>query len=536
MYRLIIADDEKRIRQGLKNIIDWNSLGFEVTEIFADGQDVIEYLDYMIPDVILTDIKMNNVSGLEVAKYVFEHKLPCKVVLISGYQEFELAVQGIKYGAEDYLLKPTDVDKLEETFRKIAGQLEETREKMRRNKAEKERMEEAIPLLEEHFFGDLVMGAVESEDYIRNCMEILYPGMHMENRKCFLADIYIEDYERFMDEVWEYSYDQLEVNLGNFLQIYQGKYYFHIVYKSGNLIEVMGICTDDAGEKERKDETVSDEITQFDDAMQALTFETEKYFHFSARFKIRKIYENVLQIHPAGEKILDGEEDDLMLEQNIGEQKKMMMSNLTTGNIVTAQKLFHNILRELASVSVVKRNNVVIDILSTMNTVLSEINRQLSKALQPYFNYTALLSRTKLEEMQEYTDRIFDRIRLADEKKEYYDTGTMLQKAKRYIRENIYKDISQEETANYLYICPSYLSRMFKKQTGESFIQYVTRMKMEKAIELLKDPQYKTYQVSELLGYKTPRYFSRLFRTYTGMNPSEYRGKVLHLGGDYDEA
>ncbi len=534
MYRLIIADDEKRIRQGLKNIVDWNSLGFEVTEIFADGQDIIEYLDYMIPDVILTDIKMNNVSGLEVAKYVFEHKLPCKVVLISGYQEFELAVQGIKYGAEDYLLKPTDVDKLEETFRKIAGQLDEAREKMRKNKAEKERMEEAIPLLEERFFGDLVMGVVESEDYIRNCMEILYPGMHMENRKCFLTDIYIEDYEYFMNAVWEYSYDQLEVNIGNFLRIYHGRYYFHIVYKSGNLIEIMGICTDDGGEKYLEDGAVPDEIVQFNDAMEALIYEMESYFHFQAQFKVRKIYENVLQIRQV--KVLNDEEDNLMLEQNIGEQKKMVMSNLTTGNIVTAQKLFHNILKELENVSMVKRNNVVIDIMSTMNTVLSEINVQLARSLQPYFNYTALISRTRVEEMQEYTDRIFDRIRLADEKKEYYDTGTMLDKAKSYIRKNIYKDISQEETANYLYICPSYLSRMFKKQTGESFIQYVTRVKMEKAIELLRDPQYKTYQVSEILGYKTPRYFSRLFRTHTGMNPSEYRGKVLHLGGVYDEA
>lgn len=536
MYRLVIADDEKRIRQGLKNIVDWNSLGFEVTEIFADGQDIIEYLDYMVPDVILTDIKMNNVSGLEVAKYVFEHRLPCKIVLISGYQEFELAIQGIKYGAEDYLLKPTDVDKLEETFRKIAGQLDEAREKMRKSKAEKERMEEAIPLLEERFFGDLVMGVAESEDYIRNCMEILYPGMHMEDRKCFLADIYIKDYEHFMNDVWEYSYDQLEVNLGNFLRIYQGKYYFHIVYKSGNLIEVMGICTGNEGEKGLGDETAPDEIKQYDDAMEALIFETESYFHFQADFKVRRIYENVLQIRLAGERIWDGEEDNLLLEQNIGEQKKMMMSNLTTGNIVTAQKLFHNILKELENVSVVKRNNVVIDIMSTMNTVLSEINNQLARSLQPYFNYTVLLSRPGVEEMQEYTDRIFDRIRLADEKKEYYDSGTMLDKARNYIKENIYKDISQEETANYLYICPSYLSRMFKKQTGESFISYVTRVKMEKAIELLKDPQYKTYQVSEILGYKTPRYFSRLFRTHTGMNPSEYRGKVLHLGGGYDEA
>lgn len=528
MYRLIIADDEKRIRQGLKNIVDWNSLGFEVTEIFADGQDVIEYLDYMMPDVILTDIKMSNVSGLEVAKYVFEHKLPCKVVLISGYQEFELAVQGIKYGAEDYLLKPTDVEKLEETFRKICRQLDETRERMRKSKAEKERMEEAIPLLEERFFGDLVMGVAESEDYIRNCMEILYPGMAMENKKCFLSDIYIEDYEHFMKEVWEYSYDQLEVNLGNFLRIYQGSCYFHIVYKSGNLIEVIGICTADS-----EQETGGDEA--FYPAMEALLREIEKYFHFQAQFKIRKAYDNVLQIRQARERLQNGEEDTSVLEQNIGEQKKLVMSNLTTGNIGTAQKLFHNILKELEVVSMVKRNNIVIDIMSTMNTVLSEVNSQLARSLQPYFNYTEMISKARAEEMKEYTDRIFDRIRLADEKKEYYDTGTMVDKARNYIRENIYQDISQEETANYLYICPSYLSRMFKKQTGESFIQYVTRVKMEKAIELLKDPKYKTYQVSEILGYKTPRYFSRLFRSHTGMNPSEYRGKVLHLGGEYDE-
>ena len=96
-------------------------------------------------------------------------------------------------------------------------------------------------------------------------------------------------------------------------------------------------------------------------------------------------------------------------------------------------------------------------------------------------------------------------------------------------------NLHAEETANQLFICSSYLSRLFKKQTGESFIQYVTRVKMEKAVELLKDPQYKTYQVSQMLGYKTSRYFSRLFRAQTGMNPSEYRGRVLHVGGEFDE-
>lgn len=261
MYRLIIADDEKRIRQGLKNIIDWGKLGFEVTELFADGQDVIEYLDYVIPDVILTDIKMNYVSGLE------------------------------------------------------------------------------------------------------------------------------------------------------------------------------------------------------------------GYFQFRAGYKIRREYENIFQISSLRESIWEGEKDEQVLDQFVTEQKKLVASNLSMGNVVTARKLFHNILEELKNVPAGKRNNVVIDILSTMHTVLSEVNEQLAKSMQSYFNYAAILSMTKAEEIMQYSDRIFDRIRLADEKKEYYDSGTMVSKAKNYIRENIYKDISQEETANYLYICPSYLSRMFKKQTGESFIE-----------------------------------------------------------------
>lgn len=525
MYRLIIADDEKRIRQGLKNIVDWEKLGFEVTELFADGQDVIEYLDYVMPDVILTDIKMNHVSGLEVARYVFEHQLPCKVVLVSGYQEFELAVQGIKYGAEDYLLKPTDVDNIEETFLKIRKQLDATKEKLRKYREDKERMEEAIPLLEEKFFGDLVMGVVENEEYIRNCMGILYPGTDVTHSRCLLADVYIQDYEHFMKEVWEYSYDQFEVNLGNFLRIYKKNFCFHIVYKADNLIELMGI-------EIHESETDGEDCHQ---VLDGLVREMEGYFKFCADYKIRREYENIFQISSLWENIWEEEKDEQVLEQYVSEQKKLVMSNLTMGNIVTAQRLFHNILEELRGAPAIRRNNTVIDILSTMNTVMGEVNEHLAKSMQSYFNYTIILSMTKAEEIMQYSDRIFDRIRLADEKKEYYDSGTMVSKAKNYIRENIYKDISQEETANYLYICPSYLSRMFKKQTGESFIQYVTRVKMEKAIELLKEPQYKTYQVSELLGYKTPRYFSRLFRNHTGMNPSEYRGKVLHLGGEYDE-
>ena len=524
MYSLVIADDEKRTREGLMKGIPWEELGFTVTELFADGQEVIEYLDCVVPDVILTDIKMNYVSGIDVAKYVFEHGLPCKVVLISGYQEFELALQGIKYGAEDYLLKPTEVDKVEATFMKIRKQLDEKHVQLQKAKSEKQRMNEAVLLLEERFFADIVMGVVESREYVRSCMGILYPDIDVENSRCFLADIRIEDYDHFMKEVWEYSLDQFEINLGNFLRIYKNQYCFHVVYKSKDLIELLGLRIENVNDERQEEKLLLDKLLQ----------ELEQNLGFRAEGKVLGIYDNIYQIGKIRRQDIETKENEQEWIQYLNEQKKLLMSNISIGNIVTAQKLYHNILEELHLLSGQRQTYVVIDIMSTLNNVLWEINETLAKTIQPFLDYTNVFSMTDIQEIKTWSDRIFDQIKMADARADGL-SNSLIARAKSYIRENIYKEISQEETANYLYICPSYLSRIFRKQTGESFLQYVTGVKMEKAIELLREPQYKTYQVGEMLGYKTPRYFARLFRAHTGMNPGEYRGKMLRLGEKYEE-
>lgn len=527
MYRVIIADDEKIIRTGLKNLIDWERLGFEVTELFSDGQEIIEYLDYTMPDVILTDIRMGNVSGLEVARYVFEQGISSKVVLISGFQEFDLALQAVRYGVTDYLLKPIGVEALDETFGKLKESLDIYYAEEEQKSADRVRLEESTLLLEERFFSDLILGVVDNGEYIKNCMNILYPQVSVENSPCLLADIYIDDFEYFMENVWAYNYDQLELNLKNFLQIYKRIYGFHLVYKEAGHVEIIGIHMG----KEEKDFSLEEEAGL---VLDDLLNEMKQTFGFSAHAKIRHIYTSIFEIpYSTGKQSHGASSYDS--ESRLEEQKKLMMSNISVGNIVIAQKLFHNILSELSGCSIIRRNQVIMEILFTMNTVIHDVNEKLWKSLTSYMNYSSILSMNGEDEIQIYCDRIFDRIKLANEKKEYYDANSLINKAKTYIQENIYRDISQEETANQLFICSSYLSRLFKKQTGESFIQYVTRVKMERAVELLKDPKYKTYQVSQMLGYKTTRYFSRLFRTQMGMNPSEYRKQILHVGGEFDE-
>ncbi|QNK58433.1 response regulator [Paenibacillus sp. PAMC21692] len=123
-YRLLIVDDEREVREVLSEIVDWSGLGFEVVQTLKDGRDTIAYLEQHRVDVVLSDIKMTFESGIDVARFIKERQLPVKVVLLSGYQEFQLAQEAIRYDVSDYLLKPTDLEELYRVFRNLKQELD----------------------------------------------------------------------------------------------------------------------------------------------------------------------------------------------------------------------------------------------------------------------------------------------------------------------------------------------------------------------------------------------------------------------------
>jgi len=128
LYKAVVADDERIIRESLRDFINWEDIGLEVVKLCSDGKEVIQFLKDNPVDLILTDIKMVNVSGLEVAKYVFENKMKAKIILLSGYKEFDFAIEAMKYGVNHYILKPTDIDKLEDIIKDVKCQIDKERE------------------------------------------------------------------------------------------------------------------------------------------------------------------------------------------------------------------------------------------------------------------------------------------------------------------------------------------------------------------------------------------------------------------------
>lgn len=122
-HTVIIVDDEAIIRDGLSDMVDWEGLGYEVVGCFADGRDAIEYLAQHYVDVVLTDIKMDDLGGIEIARYVHEQRPEIRVVIVSGYQDFGFARDAIRYHAASYLLKPIDFEELQSVFSELKREL-----------------------------------------------------------------------------------------------------------------------------------------------------------------------------------------------------------------------------------------------------------------------------------------------------------------------------------------------------------------------------------------------------------------------------
>ena len=425
MYKLIIADDEHIIREGLNSLIKWKEIGFDVVVLFQDGVEIIEYVKSNEVDVILTDIMMLTTTGIDVAKYIYKNKPHIKVVFISGFKEFEFAKKGIEYGVENYLLKPTNVDEVTETFTKIYLKLvEESKQKQFQENSQY--FDEALPLLKEKFFIDIVMNNEnEHKDYIEKIFKMIYPNLDIYNTPCFLLNIEIIDYNEYISNNWKYGIEKLEYTIKNSIANYDHEADFNYIYKSREQILVLVVFKMTINDENLLAYKIQSEIERF-----------EKEFSSVFKFKVN----------------------------------------------ITAFAVFVNLFE--------------IQDYDTMLLLDGIKNYQHEKQ--------KLVASSGIDETSE-------------------SISTIIMKAKAYIKSQYLQGVTLEGVADELYISTPYLSRIFKKETKENFIDFVTRLKMEKAIELLENSTYKVYEICNMLGYKDIKYFTNLFKNYYNTTPTGYK-------------
>lgn len=508
-YRLIIADDEKLIRESLASFIDWEKLGYELVLLAEDGDEIIEKIDELRPDVILTDIQMRRTTGIQVAEYVSKRFPQIVMVLLSGYREFEYAKQAISFGVQEYLLKPISISAINSTFIKIKEKLEECEEEEKQQKEMVKTLRSYKQAAVEKLMELGKMGIL-TESSCRAYMNRFDMTSMEENVVCYEAELITQNFG---------EYEELAVDiLSNLFNMAVGDYGFYHSY----------VFYQEAGRGYRIVMTMDPTKDPLEEETWIAEMEKNIYGICRSWAKLRIVKRAV----PFVEYILDLKEQptEFLFRdysawkdnhegylQAVSSQCLMILNMAPEVDEVLdgIWDTFQECLKAMRIPEQIEQMSIIFESIYQKIGVTQENKESEESKAYPH-----------TQSVRDYFNRNIHEI-YKDLKENRGSEISVTEQVKKLILERIAGTVTLKEAADSVYLSPNYFSRLFREQSGENFSEYSIRVKMEKAADLLKETRYKVYEICDLLGYKNIKYFYKLFKRIFNMTPSEYRDKLM---------
>lgn len=534
MYTILIVDDESFVREGIKENIDWNKHGFELVGDCENGLQAMEAVDRFKPDIVLTDICMPFVDGLELTRYIVEKYACTKVVILTGYDEFEYAQQAVKLKAFDYMLKPITANELRKVLDKLKKELDEESSKLEDLNRLKKQLRESLPLLRERFLNRLISGNLKTSE-IKDKLD--YFSIKLSG-SCYLAfTLDIDDYGDFKLSHPGTEDELLQFAVFNICEEIISSRANCIVFQNSTEKPVMIIAGDEPQALQEASADLSEEIRQA----------VEKFLKFSVTIGIGKSCTDIGDINLSYKYALSALDYRFLMGKN-----RVISINDIEGNVLERPAYNNEWERKLVSAIKIGTTEDIEAIASLLIQNLKESYTSIQKCYyqiqQAVMSVIGALNELGISETEVFGEegRLLAevyRLKTLDETKEWlkklfktasgYLTGRrndncqiQAEKAIEYIKDN-YSDpgISLNAICKHLLMSTSYFSAVFKSYTGQTFVEHLTKVRVEKAMELLKSTNLKTYEIAEKVGYNDPHYFSLIFKKSSGYSPSEYRDR-----------
>ncbi len=515
MYRLMIVDDEKQTRQGLSQWNGWHDLGVEVVACAENGRKALSLIDQVLPDLILSDVRMPEMDGLELVEQIRQKHFPAKVIFISGYDDTAYLKKAIKLSAVDYLMKPIDLDELHLCVERLIDELEK----------DENRNQYFSRALEVYEKGNKALhrAIVEHTIYVNNTAE------HMR-----IISKSIDDLPSSGRMVSVFAYHENNVFRNQYAldlldSVPEMSYSYHPPYKDHVYCGVMD-CS------ERSPDDISNNIVDL--------FKSKGYFpcivgistYFSDFYGIRNALEEVLSV---SEEVLYLEPYTTVFYSAGFEKDRSTVKAIEQVRpkyIISMEKKtefegwVEKETERLISTKTIDRNgciNYYADILHTIFSALpasyqsdetSELNE--SEAILELSKMYNLIQMKK--HVLKYYTIVYDILHM--DSNEYASHSVRM--ACKYIDEHLAEEITIQQLGIEVHITPTYLCALFKHKTGQTIGTYVRIRRLEYAAKLLRTSNLKLYDIANKAGYPNPSHFSKLFRKQYGCTPSEYRDQT----------
>ena len=529
IFSIILADDEQQILYGMKKGIEWERLGFKVAGVAQNGKEALELMEEVHPDLVISDIKMPFMDGLELAKHIHEDYMNTKVILFSGWDDFEYARLAISYGVSEYIMKPIDYEEMQKLLIKMHEELDkEYNEKMNRVRLENAYME-SLPLLRQQFFNRLVTEPMEEEE-LKSQIENLKLEFKDEvysvvavktgggKEKDVLSELAVKQTLKEALEkiahVYEFGMSDNEVFILGSNKRHDIGRIIRTISEAEVLIERIFHSRISCGISVRG-RSLKDMPVLYGQALEALDYNL---------VTVEESYTYYNDIMP----VQDEREDWNIKVENIGK-------NITH---CTEEELKFQVENLIAWLH--KRQYS----LNEYQVLILEISFSFSRFYKKYqirsdmeFAGTKkmavkILSLSTGEELDHWLINYCELIRSLIQKKQIDNNVILAEHARKIVEEKFQDpDLSVETVCGDLHVSTSYFSKIFKQETGGTFVNYLTGRRMEEAKKLLLQTDYKSQVIGNMVGYPEPNYFSYVFKKNCGMSPVKYRKQ----GGDADE-
>lgn len=534
LYSIILVDDEEEVRKSIIKKIEWQAAGFHVVGDAENGEDAMEKIEMLEPDVVLTDIRMPYMDGLQLAEKVRQRYPSMRVVIFSGYDDFEYAQRAIKLNVSEYILKPVNVEELTSILKRIKENLDLEIEEKRNLSRLREKYRKSLPIIREQFFNELIHKNLKKDLAEQKLREYDIPILGA--RKWMLAAIDVEE----GDVVESLSlHSEEELIPISVMQIVREKlegYCRFALFQSASEADMVVITALNE----------DNSITGLTDVLGDICKETKRILKVPVTIGIGHSCEDISGIPKAyqsavdalGYKAISGNGSTIYINdmEPVG-SGKLEFDSLTEGELISAIKFgpeekiessVKNIMEKMKTAKVHFRQQQVymIGIFNSIIQMMQQYDLALEDIMGEELESMVLFDKLKkIEEFGQWLLRIAGKLNHLINQERDMTTRQVIQEAKQYILDNYQNpDLSVEMICRHLHMSPAYFSTVFKKETGQAYIAYLTDVRLNKAVELLNKTDDKTYIIASKVGYQEQNYFSYVFKKKFGVSPTRYRG------------
>ena len=530
-YKVILVDDEAEVIDVIEQKIAWNELGFEVVGSATNGVKALELVEKTQPDVVITDIKMPYMDGLELSKRLNDDYRNIHIIIFTGFDEFEYAKEAVHLEVEEYMLKPINSDELIECLKKVKNSLDlEREEKLNVQKLENY-FNDVLPILQTNLFVSLIEGRVDEEEYVKfvdsykidlkgpfYCCVVFHTSTHHvpENMEPLLLSMSVE---REIKERIAKKFNCKEfIYLGNTVLIVE-------LSSKEKMVEFTDICdkfckwvnrvigavvTAGIG---RVCDNILNINNSYEGAREAVSYRV--LYGTNRAINIEEIAPNeqnmTLQsedskMHDLFKAIYLG--DDKSIEDAVSKEIEKLHKN---ANTVSQYNLV--IMEMVGAFYRFCANNFIDfnDFLGDINNPYERVPQMDESTLKNWLIKCSLGVSEKLKSVRNSKSR------------------SLVNDAQNIVTDRYMEpDLSLDKVCSIMGVSNSYFSSVFKKEVGKSFVTYLTDYRMDIAAGLILDTNEKSYKIAEQVGYLDANYFSYVFKKKFGVSPSKYRNERLN--------